>query len=69
MIDVKITCDKCGANLTWTDNCDDYLIVVESDRIPSRGPTVTLMHVTPQIKRKLHFCGLACMKPYVMEKL
>lgn len=64
----QTTCDSCGANLTTTGNCVDYLIILRSERIPSNDGSVTVMNIEPQIQHQLHFCGIACLKKHV-EKL
>jgi hypothetical protein len=63
----KITCDHCGQDLTTTGNCVDYRIVLKSESIPSRGGVVTLMHLEPDIAEPKHFCGLECLKNWIIR--
>lgn len=66
MKDVSITCDQCGGDLTFTANCDDYRLVVQSERLlpyPGGG-AVTAMAVYPPVARAYHFCGLGCLRKH-----
>lgn len=57
----EIKCDKCGKDLTYTGNCEDYYLTLGSAPKVGRGNFRTLMAVTPPIDREHHFCNLACL--------
>lgn len=64
----QITCDACGADLTYTGNCEDYYLVVSSaSKAPwyskdgGRGGFVTAMAKYPPVEREHDFCGLKCL--------
>lgn len=57
----EIICDGCGADLTYTGNCEDYYLVVKSASKLSRGGFVTEMAKYPPIKREHDFCDLVCL--------
>lgn len=58
----KIECDECSRNLTYTGNCEDYYIVLGNASKSSRNAgIVTLMAISPPLKRTHHFCGLTCL--------
>ena len=59
----QITCDGCGADLTYTNNCQGYRLVLafqEKPTTPGVG-AVTLLAVKPPISQAHHFCGLRCL--------
>jgi hypothetical protein len=59
----KIECDECGADLTYTGNCEDYYLVLGNASKGHRPGTyaVTSMAISPPLKQEHHFCGLKCM--------
>jgi hypothetical protein len=64
----EIKCDACGADLTYTGNCEDYYLVLSNAAMAPwyakegyRGGAVTAMAVSPAIKQTQHFCGLHCL--------
>jgi hypothetical protein len=66
MFTYKVTCDKCGTDITYTDNVDDYRLVLMVERISS-NPNInvlTSMNNYPPIARNMHFCGIKCLKTY-----
>lgn len=65
MTHYKVTCDACAADLTATGNCVGYRIKVESERLPARGPSVTLMNVLDPLPNSLHFCGMGCLRTFL----
>lgn len=56
-----VTCDGCGFDLTATDNCVDYRLVLETEGRPARSSFVTAMNVYIPLKRAHHFCNLDCL--------
>jgi hypothetical protein len=62
---MKITCDRCEADLTTTGNCEDYRLALVNERVPSRGGATTDMIVYPLINVDMHFCGLTCLTEWV----
>lgn len=64
-----VTCDHCEADLTTTSNCDDFRIVVKSERIPSAGGVVTAMHIEPDYSSPKYFCGNRCFSEWAKRNL
>lgn len=62
-----ITCDGCGYDLATTANCEDYRLCLANERIPSAGGVVTMMAISPAIKRAAHFCGVRCLRTWLGE--
>lgn len=57
-----VECDGCGADLTYTGNCEDYRLALLNQNIPSRGGFVTMLGKYPSIKDgDKYFCGLKCL--------
>lgn len=56
----EVICDVCGKDITTTGNCEDYRIAISVERIPSRGPAVTLIAIDPPLDEPLHFCSRDC---------
>jgi hypothetical protein len=66
---IKITCDSCENDITYTANCRGYILCLNVEaQTPSSG-IVTLMHVSPPIESRKHFCGLGCLKRWVMKNV
>jgi hypothetical protein len=72
----KITCDQCDNDLTYTENCEDYYVVLGNGskspwylRDGRRGGAVTAMAIAPPIKGGTkHFCGVGCLAAWLAEK-
>lgn len=60
---VKIECDGCGHDLTYTGNSADYRLVVSAEEKPTYPGLniVTDMMIYPPIDRVYYFCRLACL--------
>lgn len=67
MEDRKVICDNCGADLTFTSNTMDYSIRVINRQIPTHSGAVTDMYIYPPLKHNLDFCGLGCMKKWMLN--
>lgn len=72
---VKITCDSCERDLTYTGNCEDYrLILSYESKLPwyyEHGETcgaVTDMGILPPINRKHVFCDMGCLEKWMDKK-
>jgi len=61
--EIKVTCDHCGKDITASQNCDDFRIVVCSERLPTRFPDlpVTDMYIENPVPKNLYFCGWGCL--------
>lgn len=70
MKDVKINCDQCGLDLTYTRNSVDYRLSLEVERLPidPEVSTVTEMLIHPPMKQDAHFCGVFCLAQWVAVK-
>lgn len=64
-----ITCDSCNADLTYTSNCMDYRLVLANESKAREGNFATLMNLSPPIDRTMHYCGLGCLKRWVMKNV
>jgi hypothetical protein len=58
---VKISCDECGADLSYSGNSVDYRVALLNESIPSRGGFVTDMMIYPALEQNAYFCGLGCL--------
>lgn len=59
----EVTCDGCGADLTYTGNSVDYRLVLDAEPKPTAPDVnaVTDMLIPRPIARKHHFCALRCL--------
>lgn len=69
----EILCDHCGADLTYTGNCEDYRIVVRSQaKAPwytkdgLGGGVVTAMAIPDPVPLPLDFCDFRCLKAWAV---
>ena len=69
MLKTEYKCDTCNKDLTRTSNCEDYRILLTSERIPSVGGFVTMMAIDPTFKRAYHFCGSNCLVAFIKKEL
>lgn len=67
MADIK--CDWCDKDITYTGNCDDYRLVLQSEsktpwyvREGMEGGAVTAMAIEPELTRPHYFCNLHCLQ-------
>lgn len=60
-----INCDNCQADLTYTYNCVDYRLHLDTQYKSSLGGAVTAMHIDPPISEPHHFCHLGCLKEWI----
>lgn len=66
---IKITCDSCNRDLTFTSNSVDYCLHLADKRIESYDGAVTDMMIFPSLKREgYHFCGVGCLKKWVNDE-
>jgi len=63
---MKITCDNCNKDLTYTGNCVDYRLKLMDENIPTQSTCVTTRMLYPSLKNgSKHFCGMGCLKVWV----
>lgn len=67
-INVKITCDDCGNDLTTTGNSEDYRLCLKPEAIPSSGGIVTDLAAHPPIDKAAYFCDIPCFLRWVKKK-
>lgn len=67
MIDLKITCDRCGKDLITTSNSIDYRIRVSAEMMKSYNSVVTSMQHSNPLPDDLHFCGFRCLREWVVN--
>jgi hypothetical protein len=63
-----ITCDGCGADITYTGNSVDYRLSLNVQAMSSRGGVVTDMMISPPLDGSRHFCGLPCLYAWSDER-
>ena len=65
----EVTCDQCGADLTYTGNCEDFRIVLGNEGVPIAPGigAVTAMAICPPLKGTSHFCGVNCLGKWVSD--
>jgi hypothetical protein len=55
-------CDGCGADLTNSIKYDDFRLLLQSERLPTRrGGGVQLQAEQAPLARAHHFCGFECL--------
>jgi hypothetical protein len=59
-------CDGCKCNLTQTNNCVGYRLLLCDERIPPVSVALTLMSVVPHLDGSKHFCDLGCLTQWVI---
>ena len=65
----KVTCDSCEKDLTTTNNCMDYYLNLHVHSKTRVGAVATLMNLSPPIDSPKDFCGLGCLKRWIMENV
>lgn len=65
MKEIKIICDSCDRDITYTGNSIDYRLALKNERIQSKEGAVTDMMVYPILDDDLYFCGKGCLKKYI----
>lgn len=55
--DLKITCDNCGRDITWTDSSEDYRIILGIESIHANTSMVYDVAISPALNRTYYFCG------------
>lgn len=66
VVQSKVTCDTCNADLTYTTNCMDWRLALVNQRVPCLPEcmlTSTVIH--PKIEEDAHFCGVTCLKTWL----
>ena len=60
---VKIECDGCGHDLTYTGNSVDYRLVLANESKPTYPDIncVTDMMIYPSVERTMYFCRIVCL--------
>ena len=67
---MTIVCDQCQHDLTKTDNCEGYRVLLCSEEIPSKGGCVTAMAACyPCFETAKHFCDSRCLKKWIDDNL
>jgi len=67
MENIKITCDNCERDITYTGNSIDWRIALINERVPI-SPDLTCvadMMIYPPLKHDCHFCGKECLKSWI----
>jgi hypothetical protein len=65
-MNVQVSCDGCGKDLTTTSNAVDYRLALSSESIPFSGQVATTMMVYVPVHRTRHFCGVGCLKKWML---
>jgi len=66
----KVLCDQCENDLSTTGNSVDWSLTLRNRQIPTwdafkKGGAVTDMMISPELKKDLNFCGLACLNKWM----
>ena len=62
--EIKITCDNCDKDITYTDRMPAYRVVIDCERLQNVSNSEFAINVIPPIPNTLYFCSLGCMKNY-----
>jgi hypothetical protein len=68
---IKIICDQCKRDITYTGNCEDYKLVLSNESIPHNPEcsAVTCMASYPHIDHDVYFCNARCLKDWVINNI
>jgi len=64
--DIKITCDNCEKDLSSTAGMPDFRLKLSSESLPNTSDITFAVYVSPDIDEDLYFCGLGCLKEWIM---
>lgn len=65
----KVTCDKCGEDITETGAMPRYRIVLDCESLPSNTNYRYAVAISPPIDQTMHFCGFVCLSEWVVGNL
>lgn len=70
MKNTQVHCDECGADITYTGNCDGFRVVLSSEAMQHEPGcnVVTDVYVTPQFPQPRHFCGEKCLVRWILAE-
>lgn len=68
-MNITVTCDSCGEDITSSLNIDKYRIKLTSEQLPITGSTVKAVLRYPEIDAEKHFCNLVCLKTWLDKRL
>ncbi len=66
--EIKVICDNCERDITYTGNSIDYRLNLKDERKPvyPGSNMVTDMMIYPSLKDgEKNFCGLGCLKVWI----
>lgn len=63
---LKITCNACENDLTYTANYLDYRIRVTCEKMPTKALVNDVMFPAP-FDVDLHFCSKGCLQKYMIH--
>lgn len=62
---IKIDCDTCKRDITYTGNSIDWRLAIHNEQVPSRGGSVTDMMIYPIFDSDYYFCSDRCFRDWV----
>lgn len=68
MKEIKITCDHCNRDLTTTGSMPDYRICLSAESMPHDTNVIYSVMVYPPFDRDKFFCGLECLKKWLLKE-
>lgn len=60
-------CDGCKTPI-YTNNSNDYVLMLSSEEVRERSGAVTDMNILPPLDRPYYFCGLGCLDIWLRER-
>lgn len=65
--ETTITCDRCNADLMYTNYSSEYRIVLYDAPKYNKGGACYAMDIPPHIGGEKHFCNFQCLKQWVNQ--
>ena len=64
----SVKCDSCGADISCSTNSVDYRLRLMNVELPPCSNSVTDMMIHPPISRNCDFCGIGCLRKWVIQE-
>jgi hypothetical protein len=67
MLEQKVTCDNCNADLTNTGAMPRFRLRLSSEGLTHNSDMIYAVMVFPEIERDHHFCSKSCLREWLGE--
>ncbi len=62
---IKITCDNCEKDLTYSRGGIDYCLVLDTREYGPNSNVILAYASRPEIDETKYFCGIGCLKLWI----